>query len=386
VKFDARPVTLPGTVLEYPVVMESRTPMIRMLPSAPDRELQVIVHSRAGLPGRMAALEKFVLASAPIVPLGKHPAWLGIFQSAMGHESFALEATFGGQTFGFLPLVHVSSFLFGRFLVSLPYLNSNGAIALSTDVQVKLVERAVGLAEELEVKHLELRHERPVDHADLTAELTTKVHMRLDLPRSAEKLWKNLDAKVRNQVRKVEKGNFSAAWGGADRLDEFYDVLSVNMRDLGTPVYSKRLFAEILAAFPEQAEICVMKDGLKPVAAALLLHGWGTTEVPTAASLKSYNPSCVNMLMYWQLLKRSIERGQKQFDFGRSTTDGNTFRYKKQWGATPSPATWQYAVKDGETPSLRPDNPRYGRAIRLWQKLPVKLTQLIGPPIVRGIP
>ena len=385
-KFDARPVTLPGTVLEYPVVMESRPPMIRMLPSAPDRELQVIVHSRAGLPGRMAALEKFVRASGPIVPLGKHPAWLGIFQSAMGHESFALEATFGGQTFGFLPLVHVSSFLFGRFLVSLPYLNSNGAIALSTDVQVKLVERAVGLAEELEVKHLELRHERPVDHADLTAELTTKVHMRLDLPRSHEKLWKNLDAKVRNQVRKGEKGNFTATWGAADRLDEFYDVLSVNMRDLGTPVYSKRLFSDILAAFPDQAEICVMKDGAKPVAAALLLHGWGTTEVPTAASLKSYNPSCVNMLMYWQLLKRSIERGQKQFDFGRSTTDGNTFRYKKQWGATPSPATWQYAVKDGETPSLRPDNPRYERAIRLWQKLPVKLTQLIGPPIVRGIP
>ena len=168
--------------------------------------------------------------------------------------------------------------------------------------------------------------------------------------------------------------------------DEFYAVLSVNMRALGTPVYSKRLFSDILAAFPDQAEICVMKDGAKPVAAALLLHGWGTTEVPTAASLKSYNPSCVNMLMYWQLLKRSIERGQKQFDFGRSTTDGNTFRYKKQWGATPSPATWQYAVKDGETPSLRPDNPRYERAIRLWQKLPVKLTQLIGPPIVRGIP
>lgn len=376
----------PKPVLEYDDPMESGPSMIRMLSHTPARELHVVVHPRAAIEARLPALAKFVQASGSIVPLGKHPAWLPIFNSAMGHEVFALEAVLAGQTFGFLPLVHVSSMLFGRFLVSLPYLNSNGAIALSSDVQVKLIERAVELAEELDVRHLELRHEKPVDHADLTAELTTKVHMRLDLPRSHEKLWKNLDAKVRNQVRKGDKQDFTVTWGGADVLPDFYEVLSENMRDLGTPVYAKRFFAEILAAFPGQAEICLVKDGLKPIAAALLLHGQGTTEVPTAASLKSYNPSCANMMMYWRLLQRSIERGQRQFDFGRSTTDGNTFRYKKQWGAVPHPATWQYAVKDGEAPNLRPDNPRYERAIRLWQKLPVKLTQLLGPPIVRGIP
>jgi serine/alanine adding enzyme len=366
--------------------MENGPAMIRMLSTTPGRDLTVVVHPRAALEARLPALAKFVQASAPLVPLGKHPAWLPIFHSAMGHEVFALEAGLAGQTFGFLPLAYMQSFLFGRFLVSLPYLNSNGVIAQSAEVQTKLVERAVVLAEELDVSYLELRHETPVDHPDLTAELTTKVHMRLDLPRTSDRLWKALDAKVRNQVRKGEKQNFTVQWGGMNVLPEFYEVLSENMRDLGTPVYGQRLFADILAAFPDQAEICLMKDGPKPIAAALLLHGWGTTEVPTASALKSYNPSCANMLMYWRLLQRSIERGQKQFDFGRSTTDGNTYRYKKQWGAVPHPATWQYAVKDGETPDLRPSNPRYERAIRLWQKLPVKLTQLLGPPIVRGIP
>ena len=360
--------------------------MIRMLSPTPARDLHVVVHPRAAIPARIETLAKFVRASGSIVPLGKHPAWLGIFDSAMGHEVFALEAVLAGQTFGFLPLVHVRTLLFGGFLVSLPYLNANGAIALSPDVQTKLIDRAAVLADELDVRYLELRHEKPVDHPDLTAELTTKVHMRLDLPSTYERLWKDLDPKVRNQVRKGEKQNFAVAWGGLDVLPDFYEVLSENMRDLGTPVYGKRFFADILAAFPDRAEICLLKDGLKPIAAALLLHGWGTTEVPTAASLKSYNPSCANMFMYWRLLQRSIERGQEQFDFGRSTLDGNTFRYKKQWGAVLHPATWQYAVKEGEAPDLRPDNPRYERAIRLWQKLPVKLTQLIGPSIVRGIP
>src|SRR5207244_2382525 len=148
----------------------------------------------------------------------------------------------------------------------------------------------------------------------------------------------------------------------------------------------RKLFREILAAFPDRAEICLVKDGAKPIAGALLLHGWGIAEVPTAAALKAYNPTCANMMMYWRLLARSVERKQLQFDFGRSTTEGNTFKYKKQWGARPHQATWQFAVKDGETPNLRPDNPRFARAIRLWQKLPLRVSQLLGPPIVRGIP
>jgi lipid II:glycine glycyltransferase (peptidoglycan interpeptide bridge formation enzyme) len=130
----------------------------------------------------------------------------------------------------------------------------------------------------------------------------------------------------------------------------------------------------------------VVKDKEKPIAAALLLHGWGVTDVPTASSLKEYNPSSVNMLMYWHLLQRAVERGQKVFDFGRSTADGNTFKFKKQWGAEPEQAIWQYRVNRGSVGEMRPDNPRFQRAIGIWQKLPLSLTRFLGPRIVRGIP
>jgi FemAB-related protein (PEP-CTERM system-associated) len=360
--------------------------MIRLLSYSPAVGLHVAVHPRAAIAGRLPALSAFVRASAPIVPLSKHPAWLEILRSSLGHEVFAIEARAGGQTFGYLPLAFMSSMVFGRFLVSLPYLNTNGVIAESADVQTQLVDRAVSLAEELDVRFLELRHERPIEHPGLTAELMTKVHMRLDLPDSIDELWKGLDSKVRNQVRKGEKQGFSVSWGGYELLPGFYDVLSENMRDLGTPVYGRNLFHEILSTFPERAELCLLRDGSKPIAAALLLHGWGITEVPTASALKAYNSSCANMMMYCRLLQRSVERGQQQFDFGRSTTEGSTFKYKKQWGAAPHPAVWQYAVKDGEMPDMRPDNPRFERAIRLWQKLPVRLTRWLGPSIVRGIP
>lgn len=347
--------------------------------------LTVAVHPAARLGDRLPALAAFALRDTP-APLSRHPAWLNVLRDGLGHEVYAVEVTLYGETCGFLPLALVSSFLFGRYLVSLPYLNSNGVVAGSPDVAALLVNRAVGLADELNARHLELRHETAIDHPALDGTLTTKIHMRLPLPGTPAELWTGFDAKVRNQVRKGEKQGFAVAWGGAELLAPFYAVLSENMRDLGTPVYGRGLFEAILKTFPADAELCVVSAGGKPVAAALLTHGPGVTEVPTASSLRAYNPSCVNMLLYRQLLDRAVGRGQAVFDFGRSTTDGSTFKFKKQWGAAAAPAVWQYSTRGGPVGEMRPDNPKYQRLIRAWQKLPVRLTQLIGPAIVRGIP
>ena len=92
------------------------------------------------------------------------------------------------------------------------------------------------------------------------------------------------------------------------------------------------------------------------------------------------------MLMYWSLLERAVGRKQEVFDFGRSNEDGPTFKFKKQSGATPFPAEWQYYLRRGTIGDMRPDNPRYGRMIRTWRRLPLWLTRAIGPRIVRGIP
>jgi len=90
--------------------------------------------------------------------------------------------------------------------------------------------------------------------------------------------------------------------------------------------------------------------------------------------------------MYWELLKRAVERGQRVFDFGRSSEGSGTYRFKQQWGAQPHPSVWQYYLRQGSASDMRPDNKKFGLAIRVWQKLPVALTRLIGPSIVRGIP
>jgi FemAB-related protein (PEP-CTERM system-associated) len=169
-------------------------------------------------------------------------------------------------------------------------------------------------------------------------------------------------------------------------LPDFYSVFSQNIRDLGTPVFGRRLFRSILSHFGSDAELCCLSLSGRPVAGALLIHGADITEVPSASSLRSMNPTNANMLMYWHLLQRAIERGRQVFDFGRSSVDSNTYRFKKQWGARPAPAIWQFYVRKGSIDDMRPENARYQSRIRLWRKLPLGLTRLIGPMIVRGIP
>jgi len=315
-----------------------------------------------------------------------HPGWLGVLRQGLGHEPYCLEAARGEQTVGLLALAYVRSLLFGRFLVSLPYLNTGGVLAEDPAVGAALVDRAVELADRLDVRYLELRHEARLDHPALGHELTSKVHMRLELPPSVDPLWAKFDPKVRNQVRKGERSGLSVHWGREELLAEFYAVFARNMRDLGTPVFSRALFQGILAKFPDRAELCVVRRETRPIAAAVLVHGPGLTEVPSASSLRAYNSTNANMLMYWHLLRRAIERGQAVFDFGRSTVDSGTFRFKKQWGAAPVPSVWQYYLRSGSIGDMRPDNRRYQLLIHLWKRLPLPLTRLLGPRIVRGIP
>jgi serine/alanine adding enzyme len=313
-------------------------------------------------------------------------AWLRALSQGLGQRTWLLAARRNDQLVGHLPLAFLRSPVFGRHLVSLPYASTAGVVADDPAVAAALVDRAVELSRELRVRFLELRHETRVEHPDIAAEYSAKVHMRLPLPPEVDTLWKALDAKVRNQVRKGDKQSFTLDWGRHELLADFHGVFGRNMRDLGTPAYGRRFFAAILDAFPDEAELCVVRLAGGPIAAALLLHGDGTTEVPSASALREHNASCVNMWMYWRLLSRAIERGQQRFDFGRSTAGGGVHRFKRQWGAVEEPSLWQYHLRRGAADAVRPESGRFQPLIALWKRLPLPVANAAGAVLVRGIP
>lgn len=330
-----------------------------------------------------AALDRWLSTEGPH---GRDLRWLAVLQDGLDHRPYLVEALRDGTPLGLLPLAWVKSLLFGSFLVSLPYLNWAGVVAQRDDVKAALVDRAIELADELDVDHLELRHEHELPHERLTETLDTKANMRLAIDRGTDAVWNQLKSVVRTQVRKGQNQGFTIEWGAGALLDDFYGVFAQNMRDLGTPVYGKRLFRSALQALQPDAELCVVRLQAKPVAGALAVHGRGVTEVPSASVERQYRSTAANSYMYWELIRRAIERGQSTFDFGRSTIDSGTYAFKKKWGAIPERAVWQYYKRRGRVSDIRPDGGKYDRMIAIWKRIPVPVTTLIGPWIVRGIP
>ncbi len=311
--------------------------------------------------------------------------WRVVFERAFRHQTEYLIARAGSGVVGVLPLVIVRSRLFGTAVVSLPFVNYGGILADDEATARALLERAAQIAKRYNASHVELRHTRQ-QFEELPAR-RHKVSLMLRLARDTETAWNLLDRKVRNQVRKAQKHDLTTVCGRTELLEDFYAVFAQNMRDLGTPVYGRQLFEQVLEQFPEHARIFVVRSEGKSVAAGLSYRHRGTLELPWASSLFEHRSLCGNVLLYWTVIEHAIATGAVKFDFGRSTLGDSAFHFKKQWRTDPYPHCWEYyLLSKAEPPNLSPSNAKFRLAIELWKRLPVGLATLIGPRIVRGIP
>jgi FemAB-related protein (PEP-CTERM system-associated) len=333
----------------------------------------------------IALWDRYVLDSPTTT--GYHlTAWRQVIEQAFGHRTVYLMALDGqGVVRGVLPLVLLASRLFGRFLVSMPFFNYGGVEADEQSVREKLLEAAAQEACALDATHVELRQAQAL--AISWPRQDHKVSMRLSLPNDFQELWKSFPSKLRSQIRRPQKEGMLAKVGGQELLDEFYAVFSRNMRDLGTPVYGKGFFRSILETFPKETAICSVSWNGSVVAAGFVYTFRDMMEIPWASSDRRYDHLSPNMLLYNSVLEYACQHGCRVFDFGRSSVDSGTYRFKEQWGARPFPLYWYYWIKGGgPLPELNPNNPRYRLAISLWQKLPLSITNVLGPHIVKSLP
>jgi len=314
-----------------------------------------------------------------------YSGWPRLIARAFDHQAVLLSASDGQAIVGVLPLIVMKSRLFGRFVVSLPFLNEGGLLADDEPAEARLIEAAIDVARNAGADYLELRHMRR--HDPKLTERRHKVAMSLRLLATSDAQWQALDRKVRNQVRKGEKSGVTVTSGGAEQLDSFYDVFARNMRDLGTPVFGVNLFREALAAFPEQTRVFCAHHRGAPVAGSIVHWRGDSMEVIWASALRESNSVSANVTLYWQLLQFAISQGCARFEFGRCTPGEGPFQFKRQWGAEPRPLVWEYwQAKPSVDFDKTPRNPKYRAAVALWQRLPLRLTTMVGPRIVRSIP
>ena len=312
--------------------------------------------------------------------------WKQVIEKSFGWPTYYLMAVEDENVRGILPLVWQKSWVFGSFLSSMPYLTGGGIIACDSLAERRLLECAVDLARSLKVDHLELRHREP-HHLNGLQTRNSKVIVVRPLEPDVDNMWKALDTKTRTKIRKGTKLGMVAEFGREELLDEFYAVFSHNMRDLGTPVYSRAFFLEILRAFPEHTHICAVRYQGTVIAASFLNGFRDVIEAQWSSAIEKYNKLKANMFLYWHLFSFAGQKGYRTFDFGRSTVGSGTHVFKMQWGSETVPLHWDYWLPEGNAlPNLSPQNPKYKMAISLWRNLPLAVTNVVGPSIVRYLP
>jgi FemAB-related protein (PEP-CTERM system-associated) len=312
-------------------------------------------------------------------------AWKQINEQNFGHETFFLVAQRGEQIVGLFPLVLVSTWLFGRILCSMPFVNYGGPCSNDAEAMKLLLDEMAVLANRLRADYTEIRTLEP-----LAREFPSSLHkvsMTLALQADPDTLWNAFTSKHRTNIRRVYKDGVRVESGHAELLDTFYQVLAESWRQHGTPMYRRRYFADILAAFPQETRIFVVWQDETPVAAAFNGYYRDTVEGMWAGTDNRYRHLQTSYVLYWEMIKDACERGFKHYHLGRSSVESGGEAFKKKWNAEIKQLYWSYHLSPGRVmPQLNVNNPKYRLAIELWRRLPTGLTTLIGPPLARGIP
>ncbi|MEZ5529322.1 MAG: FemAB family PEP-CTERM system-associated protein [Porticoccaceae bacterium] len=284
---------------------------------------------------------------------------------------------------GILPLAHNKSLLFGNQLVSNPFCVYGGVVADSDEVAGALRAAACELAHSLDVDALELRN--LVDSGKNWPTKTLYSTFRRAIDPDPEVNMQAIPSKQRTMVRKGIKNGLISELG--DHWDRAYRVYSESVRNLGTPVFSRKYFSVLREVFGEDCGVLMITHEGRDVAGVVsfyfrdeVLPYYGGS-IAEARDIKG-----VNDFMYWELMRRSAEQGIRTFDFGRSKNDSGPYHFKKHWGFEPEPLHYEYhLVRATAVPEVNPLNPKYQLFIRAWKKLPLSVANRIGPFLAKNL-
>jgi len=315
-------------------------------------------------------------------------AWRDVIASAFGHHPFYVAAEQDGAIVGVLPLVQVKTRLFGHTLISNPFCVYGGPLAVTAEASRALADHAAGLRESLGAAACEFRFLSPPQEDYLDSAWAPRdalyVTFRRALAADDAAILKSIPRKQRAVVRKgIERGLTATAGKDVDGLHAIY---AESVRNLGTPVFARRYFRVLAAAFGEAMDVVTVCDGATPVAAVMNFY-WRDEVIPYYGGGTERARACGgNDFMYWEVMRRAAARGCRSFDFGRSKQGTGAFAFKKNWGFVPEPLHYRVLVAPGQAlPEVNPTNPKYRLMIAAWKRLPLPVANLIGPILVRGV-
>jgi FemAB-related protein (PEP-CTERM system-associated) len=339
----------------------------------------VTIVRRADLtaPDDCAAIDAFQESHTDATPFHRR-AWVEAITRGCGHKAHFLIAGQDVVT-GVLPLHEVHSMLFGRALVSSGF-GVGGGILATDQVSVEALGQAAWqLAEATSCPTVELRG--GALPTDWTQDTTTYLNFSRELAGDDDAELLAIPRKQRAEVRKALGNDLTVDMG--DR-SAHYAVYAESVRNLGTPVFPRSLFSEVLHAFGDDADVLTVRKNGVPLASVLSLYHRGVVMPYWGGGTASARPERANDMMYFALMQHARRRGCIRFDFGRSKAGTGAAAFKHNWGFQGVPLA--YAKRSlGKAREINPLDPQYSSKVKIWQKLPLPIANRLGPLIARGL-
>jgi FemAB-related protein (PEP-CTERM system-associated) len=312
-------------------------------------------------------------------------AWKRVVERTFAHQARYVFGERDGRIVAVAPVFMVSNWMVGRCLVSSPLASYGGICAEDSEAEKALLEFLKRQAQEQQVDYLELRNPAGGTLPGFVPNPRYS-NFSLSLTKDPEAVLKGLPKDIRYMIRKAEKADLRVR-RGPELLDEFYKLFTINMRRLGTPVFPRALFVNLLEEFGKQIDVLVVYAGSEPVASAVsflfrdTMHPYYIGGLPLARTLAANN------FLWWELIKFAAQSGMNTFDFGRSKKGTGAYAFKKKWNPRITDLDYQvFLVKRKTAPNFSPANPKFEVATQVWSRLPLWLTNRLGPRVVRWIP
>ena len=333
--------------------------------------------------GEEAAWDDFV-QSSPSGTVFHLSSWKRTVERALGRQCFSLVARRGNRITGVFPISRTVSRIFGDSMVSMPLAVYGGICAEDSGSHDALLQSAGVLARRLGVQYVEMRNRAEGFPTSLPGR-DLYVRFTQDLTPGPEKLLQQMPRDTRYAIRKSMKAGLE--WTEDLTLAEFYDIYAESVHRLGTPVFSKSLFACLQAEFSGHWRLFGVRKGKRPIAGVFCLYFKDQVLPYYAGALSEFYKDSPNNFMYWNLISQSCAEGLRIFDFGRSKKGTGAFQFKSAWNMQVEPLPYRYLLNHAkEVPHMSPLDKKFRLPVEVWKRLPFGLTKVIGPPLVRRIP
>lgn len=268
-----------------------------------------------------------------LVTIAHNPSLGSILAKTFGYKEKNMFIVKDNQIIGVIPAVKV-----GKKLVSMPHFSYGGAIFCYKSNEFLEVSNL------LNDTKFEIRGFKKITKNFYANKVLSKVKLK-DCP---DEQFMSIKSSARRKIRQARKKNFSAVHGGLELLDDFYHVYAKRMLQKGSPPLGKNFFRNILKYYQHgKAQISAIYANGNIAAAGFTLSYKGFNELCWVSSVRKYDRYNVNSLLYWNIIKDSINKGYYYFSMGRSTIDSNNHRFKKQWNPLELPIYYNYSEPMG---------------------------------------